>query len=78
MELAGQAYQRWLQGTREKQTGVKKLCWWRTGNDTRYYHPQEWVGPLDNAIMEKVEDKKVENERTRLNITFRVHSHCIR
>ena len=31
-------------------------------------------------MTEKVEDKKGGggNERTRLNITFRVHSHCMR
>ena len=72
-----QAYQRWLHETRKRQTGVKRFCsgGQEMTHDTVTFR-SEWV--LDNAITEKVEDKKTENERTRLNITFRVHSHCIR
>ena len=69
MELANQSYQRWLQRARERKTGARRSCWWREAeDDTRCDHPQQWVGPLGN-------DDEEEEERTRLNITFRLHSH---
>ena len=73
MELASQAYQRWLHETRG---GVNKSCWWRTGNDTRCNHSQEWVGPLDNVKGE--EDQQERKTETGLDITFRLPIYNVR
>ena len=69
MELASQAYQRWLHEARERETDWGEevlLVEDRKHHKPRYHHTQ--VGPLDNGIMEQEEKK-------RLNITFRLYSH---